>query len=251
MIYDGFMFFDELDLLEIRLHELDGFVDKFIVVEADTTFSGNPKPLIFQENSRLFTQFESKIIHIVVRNMPTTKNPWDREIHQRNCVMMGIPDSASGEDLLIACDVDEIPRVSALRSAMPITKTMCLEMSSYGVFLNAYSGRWKHAKIGPITDFRRMSPNEVRHAGHPPIENAGWHFSSIGTPEQISKKMTAFSHQEESVQKYNNVEKIRQNIAQGRGLFGGLMQFHPLDSTFPAHVVQNAERFKGMIWRPV
>jgi beta-1,4-mannosyl-glycoprotein beta-1,4-N-acetylglucosaminyltransferase len=45
MIYDCFMFCDELDLLEIRLHELADLVDKFVVVEGDLTLSGKPKPV--------------------------------------------------------------------------------------------------------------------------------------------------------------------------------------------------------------
>jgi hypothetical protein len=33
MIYDGFTFFNELDLLEIRLNVLNEVVDKFVIVE--------------------------------------------------------------------------------------------------------------------------------------------------------------------------------------------------------------------------
>ena len=33
-VIDAFMFFDELDLLEIRLHELDPLVDHFVIIEA-------------------------------------------------------------------------------------------------------------------------------------------------------------------------------------------------------------------------
>lgn len=34
MIYDGFLFFNELDILEIRLNELDGIVDRFKIGRA-------------------------------------------------------------------------------------------------------------------------------------------------------------------------------------------------------------------------
>ena len=50
MIYDCFPFFNELELLEMRLHELSGVVDKFVLVEATRTFTNKPKPLYFQEN---------------------------------------------------------------------------------------------------------------------------------------------------------------------------------------------------------
>jgi beta-1,4-mannosyl-glycoprotein beta-1,4-N-acetylglucosaminyltransferase len=42
-----FWFFDELELLDLRLHELADVVDRFVLVEATTTFSGAAKPLSF------------------------------------------------------------------------------------------------------------------------------------------------------------------------------------------------------------
>jgi len=37
-LYDSFLFFQELDLLEIRLNYLNDKVDYFIIVEAGQTF---------------------------------------------------------------------------------------------------------------------------------------------------------------------------------------------------------------------
>ena len=39
MIYDCFTFRDEFDMLEIRLRILDRVVDKFVICEADRTFT--------------------------------------------------------------------------------------------------------------------------------------------------------------------------------------------------------------------
>lgn len=50
MVYDCFIFFNELDLLEIRLNELDDVVDYFVLVEANRTFQNNHKPYYFDEN---------------------------------------------------------------------------------------------------------------------------------------------------------------------------------------------------------
>ena len=69
-IYDVFCFFNELDLLEIRLNILDPYVDYFVLYEAPRTFSGDPKPLYFQENRQRFKKWERKIIHYVVENVP-------------------------------------------------------------------------------------------------------------------------------------------------------------------------------------
>ena len=70
-IYDAFLFFNELDLLEIRLNLLNDYVDYFVISESDLTFSGKPKPLYYLENKDRFKQFEKKIIHQVLTDNPT------------------------------------------------------------------------------------------------------------------------------------------------------------------------------------
>jgi len=65
-IYDAFLFFNELDLLEIRLNILNEYVDYFVIVEAVETFSGLPKKLFYEENKARFEKFKHKIIHYVV-----------------------------------------------------------------------------------------------------------------------------------------------------------------------------------------
>ena len=59
MIYDCFTFFNELDLLEIRLNELDLVVDKFVLVEANFTHQGKEKRLLFEENKNRFFKWVS------------------------------------------------------------------------------------------------------------------------------------------------------------------------------------------------
>jgi beta-1,4-mannosyl-glycoprotein beta-1,4-N-acetylglucosaminyltransferase len=49
-VTDSFIFFNELDILEIRLNTLDPYVDYFIIVESSVTHTGNPKPYYFEEN---------------------------------------------------------------------------------------------------------------------------------------------------------------------------------------------------------
>jgi hypothetical protein len=48
-IIDCFTFFNELDMLEFRLTELDPYVDKFVIIESTKTFTGKPKPLYYNK----------------------------------------------------------------------------------------------------------------------------------------------------------------------------------------------------------
>ena len=62
MIYDCFPFFNELDILKMRLEIMDPIVDKFVIEEAAYTFSSEPKPLYFQENKEMFKKWEHKTL---------------------------------------------------------------------------------------------------------------------------------------------------------------------------------------------
>lgn len=57
-IYDCFLFYNELELLEIRLQEMSLAVDYFVLVEASETFKGKLKP------------FFLKKINISLRHLP-------------------------------------------------------------------------------------------------------------------------------------------------------------------------------------
>src|SRR3990167_11062120 len=101
MIYDTFMFFNELDLLEIRLNELDKVVDKFVLVESPFTYSGKSKPLFFQSNKKRFSKFLHKINYVLIEDigdrsllqdevadyLPECTEYLKRENIQRNAIM--------------------------------------------------------------------------------------------------------------------------------------------------------------------
>jgi len=56
-IFDSFIFFNELELLEMRLNILGDVVDKFVLTESPFTVSGNEKPLYYEENKDKFAKF--------------------------------------------------------------------------------------------------------------------------------------------------------------------------------------------------
>src|SRR5712692_10307059 len=120
MIYDCFPFFNELDLLEIRLSELAGVVDRFVLVESTRTHTNQPKPLYYHENRTRYSQFSSKIVHIVVEDMPGGENAWVRENHQRNCIIRGLS-GCGDDDTILVSDVDEIPRATIVHPADALT----------------------------------------------------------------------------------------------------------------------------------
>ncbi|KAG9073153.1 hypothetical protein KI688_000940 [Linnemannia hyalina] len=65
-VYDAVIFSVELDMLEIRMRELYDVVDHFVILESSRTFTGIPKPAVFQENRERYSFAEDKIIYKLV-----------------------------------------------------------------------------------------------------------------------------------------------------------------------------------------
>src|SRR4051812_40271897 len=113
---DCFTFYNELDILEIRLRELYDVVDRFVLVEATHTHKGDPKPLHYATNRARFASWNDKIRHIVIGDLPVGDNLAAirrREMGQRNAILLGLMD-AQDDDIVLISDVDEIPRKSAV-----------------------------------------------------------------------------------------------------------------------------------------
>ncbi len=114
-VYDCFPFFNELDLLEIRLNELNDIVDYFVLVEAERTFQNNSKPLYYLNASDedRFSKFKDKIIHVVLSedefvDVDVTARPNVNEKYQwEMCVHKGLV-SADDDDWILMGASDEI-----------------------------------------------------------------------------------------------------------------------------------------------
>lgn len=115
-IYDCFPFFNELELLQIRLGELNDTVDYFVLVESIETQRGTPKKLFFEENKHLFAPYLHKIIHVAVRENHPEFSMWEREHFQRNCIARGLK-NCKDKDIILISDLDEIPKKNCIHRA--------------------------------------------------------------------------------------------------------------------------------------
>ena len=210
-IVDGFIFYNELDLLTIRLEELYDVVDYFILVEGTLTFTGNQKPLFYQENKEQFKKYHDKIIHIIVDDYPTTTNPWDREIYQRRAIFRGIARMRlAPDDCIMISDADEIPNSDTL---LMIKNGMFLidKEVVYALLMTLYYYHYEWTVDQPWTKARLLSYHKysqlafdsehVRLYMHTYIERGGWHLSYFGTTSFIATKLESFSEQQDNTPK--------------------------------------------------
>jgi len=259
-VIDCFPFFDEFMMLDIRLKELYDIVDKFIIVESTQTFSGKKKPLYLADCiSKRYPEYQDKIDIIVTKDIDTestTGNPvWAREYYQKNHICkenlsyLNLDDN----DLILFADADEIPKRSIVKQMKEFGfdwKGGGFGGPCYYYKFNILTTEWSHRprwiSYKYFTNFIDQRHNEL----FPVLPNSGWHFSYIKEPDQIKKKIEAFSHQEFNIPSINNIENIEDSILNVRDLFNRQevsLSVVEIDDSFPEYVKENKDLLKEWI----
>jgi len=266
-IYDCFQFFNEENVLNLRLNILDEFVDFFVITESTTDHQGNKKKLYF--NIEKFKKFEKKIIYIVVEdtldNIKKSHKGQNSlvERHQRNSILRGLK-NCQDDDLVIISDVDEIPDLNKLnlfdkkkRYAVFLQKKFDYKLN----LLNETEGDWYGSKICLKKDLN--SPQwlrDLKFKKYPfwridkikdlqVIKEGGWHFSYLQSAENILKKISSFSHGEHNKPEFANIENIEKSIKMNKNIFGLKYSYRKIniDHTFPKYIIENKEKLKEWI----
>ncbi|MCH5255778.1 MAG: glycosyl transferase GT17 family protein [Lachnospiraceae bacterium] len=278
MIYDCIPFFNELDILKLRMHILAPYVDKFVIEEAAVTFSGEPKSMIFAENRQMFNEFESKILYVpVTDNPPELTTTHERDKYQKNHLIKALG-NCSPDDIIIFSDVDEIPNPKVLKEIIEnfdADKVYHLAQRMFYCFLNMeeISGKllsitgdfpgvenkqWLGSKVccfgklpkEGIVYLREVStsdPSSVR------VSEGGWHFGYMGgngeknAARRISEKVQAAAHQEYNESKY--LKEAVDRILCGEDIFGRDAEFIrvEIDETYPDYLREHMEEYDYLI----
>lgn len=228
-IYDCFPFFNELEILEIRLKLLYDHVDYFVISECDYTFSGLEKPFYFEENRERFDPYLDKIIHLkhydtdkflnlenkytgkkgdvysgiinrlnTIINTPQTdfgKPHWCRDFLHKELTMFGL-ENCDDDDIILFGDLDEIPNPDLIKfdnSYLLNQKNMM-----YNINIENKTEKWFGTyvcKYSNILENSLMFTRDKRFK-FKIIDNAGWHLSFMGGSERIKQKIKSYSHQE-------------------------------------------------------
>lgn len=222
MIYNCFMFYDEFDLLDIRLEELSGLVDKFVLIESDRTYTGKPKPLYFCENSGRYVKYADRLVHIISKQTAYhCTEAWANEWAQRESIDDYLKTVCLPNDRIILTDADEI--VSA--DVIPIIKMIDfpgrLNMRNYYYWLNCLQKvYWVWPSFCLYKDYESARQLRQGSDDRPVLPDAGWHFAYLMSPERIAEKLGAFSHSEYDRPEYTNIEHIEKCRSEGIDLFG-------------------------------
>ena len=243
-IFDCTTYFEEDLMMDLRFNILNNFVDKFVVCEARFTHSGNKKEIRFDPNN--FKKFKDKITHIVVENDPVDQstekkldsgekrsNSIRRIEFQRNEILRGLKE-AEDNDYIIYSDNDEIPNLENFNYSKNKSKIILFKQNLYYYKFNlAYpkldwygSKSCKKKDLKSISWLRNIKTKKynflridtffsnTKYVNLRIVENGGWHFTNLKTPEQLYQKYINDEMHSEFENKEENIEDIKKKINQ-------------------------------------
>ena len=251
-IFDCFQFFDEDMMLDLRLNILDKYVDKFVIVENLFMHSGKRKKQNFKIEK--YKKFEKKIEYILVEELPSNlvdinsvpeknrtntviDNTLKIEHNQRNKIREGLKD-ANDDDLILISDVDEIPKLRDIKNKIN-KKIICFNQKMYCYKFNlAYEDtRWIGTKavlkknfinaqwLRDVKDrqypfwridvlFDKMKYNNIQF-----INDGGWHFTNLRTPQELELKLKNFGHHAEYLESGLGITDLEKMIKDKRAVY--------------------------------
>lgn len=284
-VYDAFLFFNELDILEIRLNTLDPVVDYFIISESTKTHSGLDKPLYYNENKARFRQFEHKIIHQIIDDTPddymnlsadsakdefhrlviekVNRGDWwshdvpsyGRDTYEKECLLRAMK-NFQPEDIILFSDADEIPNpevVDAIVQNFNSEQIYNLKQKMYFYYFNCLKeDDWTGNTVLTFDKFKGASVCELRtNRRGVMVQDGGWHFSFMGGVDRVKQKIESYGEQSLNTEyfKDNIQNNIDHCIENSHDLFFRPCKFWivPIDYSYPQFLIDNVEKFKDYI----
>lgn len=279
-VFDSFIFFNELDLLELRLNILNDVVDYFVLTESPFTVSGNEKPLFYQENKDRFGKFNDKIIHNITEEIPNDFSQYlvkksfhtdysttdesgtryidlpirfQRAVYNRECSAYGLVKAgATDDDIVMTSDADEIINpyvIEDLDWFDPTCNYVALQRAFYFKLNYLYEENWKGTRLSTFKHLKTTTVDRLRTDWKKAylIENAGWHFSFLGDADNVRLKLASYEHTENNIS--SNVDNMEQRIEEGLDPIGrsNRLQSVPIDDSYPEYIINNQEKYSEYI----
>ena len=241
-IFDTTTYFEEKLMMDLRFNTLDPFVDKFVVCEATFSHSGKKKEINF--NKKDFPKFEDKIIHLILDKDPVEEsktnindlsilraNSIKRIEEQRNFIFKSLQD-ANPEDYVIYSDNDEIPKLENVNFEENKEKILIFKQKLFYYKFNLSFPRidWYGSKACKLKDLKNISwlrntknkkynffridtfLSNMKYINLKIIEDGGWHFTNLKTPEELLKKYLNDELHSEFDSNNNKLEDIEYKI---------------------------------------
>jgi len=243
-LFDCTTFFKEKMMMDIRFNILNEYVSKFIVVESNFSHSGEKKKLNFDIND--YPKFKDKIEYIVVENEPKDlikddeiiKNSYYKRLNSLKRIEQSYDhisyglETADDNDLILLSDNDEIPNLSPIINKQISVDFILFKQLFFYYKFNLLYDRidWfgtkacKKKRLKNFSNLRNLKNKKypfwrldtyfsnIKQTNLMIVENGGWHFTNIKTPEEIFEKFDNFGHHDEFKLSNININYIKEKI---------------------------------------
>ena len=240
-IIDCTSFYNEHMMYDVRLNILKDKVDKFIVTESTFSHSGKKKKLNFDINNYL--KFKDRIVYIVIDKEPDgieeeNNDPLIQRSNSLKRIALSYDESLkklgnfSSNDFIMLSDNDEIPNLNSdkfLKNKNSIV--LFNQLFFYYKFNLLYDKMiWpgtkgcRKSKLKSLSWLRNIKLkkypfwrldtlfSETKYIDLNIINDGGWHFTNLKTPEQMYEKFMNFGHHDEFRLSGITVDNIREKI---------------------------------------
>ena len=289
-IFDCTTFYSEHMMMDVRFNILDKYVHKFIIVESLFSHSGEKKKLNFDINN--YSKFKDKIIYLVIDKEPEeiindSSLIKDQSVKRKNSLLRinqsydfmqkGIVEAESN-DLILISDNDEIPNLES-KQFKNSKKDLFIfkQLFFYYKFNLLYDlMSWygpKACKKKKLKSFSWLK--NIKNKKYPMwrldtffsnnkninldiINDGGWHFTNLMTPEKLYEKLTNFGHHDEFELSGLTVNDLRTKIKEKTVFWNHFVdkedfkkrwaydyKLKKIDNKFlPSYLTNNSEKFK-------
>mgnify|MGYP001288782114 CR=1 FL=1 len=246
-IYDCTTFYSEKMMLDVRFNILNEQIYKFIIVESAYSHSGEEKNFNFNIDD--YPKFKDKIIYLKIDTQPPDlykdpeklKNPIYKRLNSikrieqsYDYMMNGISD-AQDEDLIIISDNDEIPNLNSNKFKKSNKDFFIFKQLLFYYKFNLFhelmpwfgSKACKKKYLKSFSNLRNLKNKKypywrldtflsnIKETSLDVIDDGGWHFTNIKTPEDLYIKMKNFGHHDEFEESKLTVDDLREKINKG------------------------------------
>jgi beta-1,4-mannosyl-glycoprotein beta-1,4-N-acetylglucosaminyltransferase len=248
MIVDCFTFFNEFEVLELRLRTLENVVDRFVLCEAPFTFRGESKPLFFAQAAERFARWGDRITYLTYTG-PPQENPWENEWGQRDFLATALSGCAA-DDLILIGDCDEIPDPQLAARRPTEHRIVGHRMMLLAGYVNRVVGvgfTWTGTRaltVESLAGYDGLSDVRKRPHSELDVVDGGWHFTALGGAVVMERKMRAYSHLERDIAYFRDRRRLEVEYNWGDD------SWLPLDDRFPRPLVEDRRWDEFILNRP-
>ena len=289
-IFDCTTFHSEHLMMDVRFNVLNEYVHKFIVTESTFSHSGKRKKLNFDINN--YPKFKDKIIYVIIDKEPNDIIKIDNKLltapEKRSNSLKRIELSynymtnalniALDNDLIILSDNDEIPNLGSKKFKNSNKDIFIFKQLFFYYKFNLFYDLvpWHGSKAAKKKTLLSMSwLRNLKNKKYPfwrldtffknnkyinldIINDGGWHFTNLMTPEKLYEKLTNFGHHDEFELSGLSVNDLKKKIKEKTVFWNHFVdkkhfndrwaydyKLKKIDNKFlPSYLTNNSEKFK-------